>query len=107
MGLFSDQKTSKKEESQPERPASAGASGGAPVGRVMGGGGKKQQPPPAAAAAYGRPQGPDDYVKYVQKNISGVSVVAVRGLVNKHLQTDPTMSMATMLKKIRLQLKQL
>lgn len=33
--------------------------------------------------------------------------MVIRGLVNKHLEMDPYMSLQTMLKKVRAQLKQI
>lgn len=46
----------------------------------------------------------EDYIDYIKKNIPGKSTAVVRELVNRHLQTNPGMSMSTMLGRVRRQL---
>ena len=81
-----------------------------PPGRVIGGG---QITPtcggvtPQATGGGNRSIDPIEYVKFIQKSISGVSPVVIRGLVNKHLEMDPDMTKQAMLKKIRAQVKQI
>ena len=117
MGLFSEYKQCRKGDEctcgggpkATNAAATASSSRQMPSpGRVIGGGRIKQSGGEAAThQATSRPIDPAEYVKYVQKSVSGASPVVIRGLVNKHLEMDPYMSLQTMLKKVRAQLKQI
>jgi hypothetical protein len=81
-----------------KRPPLSSKSGGG------GGGGKSVEEIDPLSTAASAPLKVEDYIAYIQKSVPGASTAVVRGLVNRHLQNNPTMSMATMLGRVRRQL---
>lgn len=100
MGLFSNHREIRKSTAE-DPPKSSHKDPPPQAGRVVGGKSDK------ATTKVEKKRDQVEYVQFIQKSIPGMSPAVLRGMINKHLEMDSTITKQAMLMKIKTQLRQI